>query len=250
MVRSPSTFRDTPRKWGNRSPNHTMMQRCFVPFSLLSLLTYCFILNACESSTCSKTVPCPGYDGTILDAWFPYHNNEQILFKDSANEYEAWNLQLQDSTVPYSYNSGGFNAPVSGCNSTKSFYSNTVKDTNNITYIPFSISLMNQTPSYSDSTIKSVSFYFNDISYYSSYITANGVQYFNLYGDNYEMAQVIPTTLTNYSLNGVVYPLAQSIMNDSILINNANGVYEVTYAKNAGIIEYKSNPGNITWIKQ
>ena len=55
--------------------------------------------------------------------------------------------------------------------------------------------------------------------------------------------------MINYSSNGKVYPIAQSVIADSSMVKST-GVYKIIYAKNYGIIAYETNPGGIAWVKQ
>ena len=230
------------------------MRKLILPFALIGLILCCLsilLLDSCsgKSNTCSKTVSCPAYDGTILDDWFPYHNKRKITFKDSANNYEIINLQQADSTAPYSYPAGGFSSSDHGCSGQKSFFTITTKDVDT-NYISFNITLSNRQDAYSTTITKSVLFSFGSSYFNGASITENGVSSFTLEYPGNQIYNVIPKTFNNFTLNGFTYSIAQSITNDSVLNKNLPGVYEVTYAKGAGIVEFKVNPGNITWIKQ
>ncbi|UAY51807.1 hypothetical protein [Ferruginibacter albus] len=216
----------------------------FIPLVCLSVI----LLHSCDSQSCSKKIPCPGYDGAVLDDWFPYHDGQKITFKDSLNNAYLISFILADSTVPYDI-TNGFDRPNQNCSSRKLFTSVAQKDSAG-NYINFSISLNNSLAQYTNTAVKSVVFNLGNNNFYGNNLTASGIQYFNVSYSNGYTNNIYPRTLTDYSLNGTNYSLAQSITNDSAFLNNLDGVYEVTYAKGDGIIEFKSNPGNITWIKQ
>jgi hypothetical protein len=228
------------------------MRRIFVPLFSRWCILYCtiigFLLCSCKSSTCSKTIPCPGYNDTLLNTWFPYHSHQQLFFKSSTNLYDTLYLQLADSTKPYEDTTGGYNPPPPSCSATKSLLTSK-KDSSD--YPLFSISLNDYSGGYSTTDVRSALFYFSNNGFFGQNLTDNGFSGFTLYyGVESAIFNVLPQTLYNYSSNGIIYPLAQSITNDSVVNNNISGVYKVIYAKNAGIVEYETNPGGIVWIKQ
>ena len=229
------------------------MQKISVPFSFMAvysiLFFFCIFTYSCKSSTCSKTVPCPGYTPSAIDDWFPYHNNQQLLFKNSANQYDTLSLGEVDSTVAYDYTTG-FDNQGGSCNATKMLVSTQKDSTNNAL---FSISLFNSQPSYSTVVTLGAQFTFSTNSFQGQNFTDGGFSNFLIYYGGQEspmFCNAVAQTLYNYSQNGITYPLVQSVTNDSAVYKNTPGVYKVIYAKNAGIIEYETNPGSIAWIKQ
>lgn len=190
-----------------------------------------FLLSA--NSFCSKTTPCPGYDGAV-NRWFPYADKEILVFKSTGNLYDTLYLSMPDSTM-------NFNTSRS-CTVAKSFIATNKNPSN---YPDFSITLTSLDVNNSNSTMNYAAIYFTD-------------QIFTLYDLNTEGfgsftapngSNALPRTMLNYSLNGIIYPVAQSITTDSTSIKKS-GVYKITYAKNNGIIAFESNPGGVIWIKQ
>ncbi|MBC7867246.1 MAG: hypothetical protein H7X88_06915 [Gloeobacteraceae cyanobacterium ES-bin-316] len=191
---------------------------------------------------CSKKVPCPAYEDAILDAWFPYSDQQQLVFKSNSNSFDTFNLNLTELTDAYEYTTGVYGGGNGGCNATKSF-SATKKDSLN--YPAFRISLNKGTDLYSTAPVRNTGFSFYKKFFSGQNLGEGGFSNFSVLTEY----NIIPQTFTNYSLNGILYPIVQSASTDTSLDNSA-GVYKIIYAKNYGIIAYESNPGAVLWIKQ
>ena len=163
------------------------------------------------------------------------------MFKSNTNLFDTLQLFLADSTIAYDYNTG-FGSQNKGCFANKSF-ATTKKDSSY--YATFSITLNSVQDAYSTTQKRSAVIYFKDKYFNGQDLSDNGFLNFSLA----DGTNATPQTLMNYSLNGKIYPLAQSIFADSSSVKNS-GVYKIIYAKNNGIIAYESSPGGVTWIKQ
>jgi hypothetical protein len=219
------------------------MKKTFLPFciSFLIFATSNTILCSCTSN-CSKKVTCPGYNDTLLNTWFPYTNNEVLIFKSTTNLYDTFHLSLRDSTAPYEYNST--NSNNGSCNADKEFASNET-DSNN--FPALDIRMITLSTSNSETSDADLFFYHNEFE--GQNLTENGFLYFNSLGMYTYLSQI----LFNYSLNGTTYAIAQSVttnISDTTLAKNFMGVYKVTFAKNAGIISFVTIPDSVVWIKQ
>ena len=177
----------------------------------------------------------------MLDAWFPYADKQALIFKSTENLYDTLYLQISDSTVSYEY-STGLGRPDNGCNASKSFMS-TKRDSSN--YPAFSITLNSAQDAYSTTQKRSTSINFKNKYFYGQDLSDNGFGSFSLSDGTYK----VPQTMINYSSNGKVFPIAQSVVADSSMVKST-GVYKIIYAKNYGIIAYETNPGGIVWVKQ
>jgi hypothetical protein len=204
-----------------------------------------FMLYSCKS-TCSKTVSCPAYNDIQLDQWFPYNDSEQLIFKSTANVYDTFKLHLRDSTTKYNYTTG-YNRPSNGCSAQKS-YSTNERDSNS--YSLFYIRLSTAQPDYSTTQSASFNLSLSGMEFQGSNFTDSGFNNARIYYLNAASEIVTPQFLQDYSLNGTIYHQAQSILADTSVQKVLTGVYKIIYAKNAGLIEYETNPGNIVWIKQ
>ena len=197
------------------------------------------LLSSCNSE-CSKKVPCPGYGDAVLDAWFPYKDKQQLIFKSSTGLYDTLTMLLDDSTVAYEYQTG-FNAPDRGCSASKTF-SSAQKDS--LYYPLFNIHLLDAQEAYSTTQKRSASLTFGNVVFFGQDLGDNGFASFTV-----AQLPVTPQTITNYALGGKIYPLAQSVYSDSAFAKKS-GVYKIIYAKNYGIILYETNPGSEVWSKQ
>ena len=206
-------------------------------FILLPLVV--ILLQSSCKDTCSKKVTCPGYNDLLLDSWFPYHNNQVLIFKSNTNLSDTFVLHLSDSTVAYTYNS---TTASNGCSQSKTL--NTIKQDSAYRQA-FKISLSSQNENTSSSG-KNAYINFYDKGFNGMELGDNG---FSSYSFNGGPANNIPQNLFNYSLNGRVYPFAQSFTGDAAFMQKP-GVYKITFAKKYGIIAYETNPGNITWLLQ
>src|ERR1700761_1299414 len=103
------------------------MKTIFMPFCLRWFIPVsffiCLLLSSCKSSTCSKTVSCPAYASTAIDVWFPYHDKQQLIFKNAANQYDTLFLNITDSTVAQTYTTGYGSPPNQGCSALKTLTS-------------------------------------------------------------------------------------------------------------------------------
>ncbi len=207
---------------------------------LLLFVFFIAFLTSCKQD-CSKTVPCPGYKDAVLDAWFPYFDNQVLIFKSNTNLYDTLVLNLTDSTIAYDYNTG-LGRSNSGCNQTKSFAS-TKRDS--VNYPAFGILLNSAQDAYSTVQKRSASINFYNNYFYGQDLGDNGFSSFSISGSEI----ITPQTFTNYAFNRVVYPIVQIVTGDSAIVK-IPGVYKIIYAKNYGIIAYETNPGAVSWIKQ
>ncbi len=211
-----------------------------IKFIAGAFFTLClFVFTGCKD--CSKKVPCPGYEDAVLDAWFPYFNNQVLVFKNNSNVYDSIILQLTDSTIAYDFTTG-LGRSNSGCNASKAFAS-VKKDSSN--YPAFGILLSSALPAFTTTPNRAASFNFKNRFFTGQDLQENGFASFMLPEGVYRT----PVSLNNFLLNGKIYPIAQYVLSDTAQ-NNAPGAYKIIYAKNYGIIAYETNPGAISWVKQ
>ncbi len=208
------------------------------PFYFLAFLMPLLFTN-CKQS-CSKTVSCPAYNDSVLDAWFPYDTKYVSIFKSDTGFFDTIVVKLNGSSGSYQ-SSSGFGRPFSGCDAFKSFVS---LQQDSLPVASFSIILDVRQDPYSSSTTRSVSITLHQQSFYGNGLSDLGFNTF-LFGGVTGVAQ----NFTNYILNGRTYPIAQSFSTDSLPAGK-NVIYKMTFAKNNGIIAYETRPGNVTWVKQ
>src|SRR5947209_9220304 len=86
----------------------------------LSLFIGCIILSFYSCGSCSKKIDCPGYKDDVLDSWFAYSNNQQLIFLSNTNQRDTFTLRNIMTTAPYQYTRGPFSPPLS-CSAEKIF---------------------------------------------------------------------------------------------------------------------------------
>ncbi len=202
-------------------------------------ILFLMLLSSCKSE-CSKKVPCPAYKDAVLDAWFPYKNKQQLVFKNGVGVNDTLNLVLDDSTAAYDYQTG-FSTLNRGCSAGKTF-SSAQKDS--FYYSLFTIRLLDEQDAYSTTQKRSAAITFGRTTFFGQDLGDNGFAGFSI-----GLWNISPKTITNYALNGKIYPLAQSVYSDSAFTKKS-GVYKITYAKNYGIILYEKNPDSEVWVRQ
>lgn len=212
----------------------------FLRIAIFLFFIFPFLFLTSCKSVCSKKTPCPGYEDILLDSWFPYANNQQLVFKSNNNLTDTLLMQLTDSTIAYDY-TNGFSSSSTGCNADKGFNAAAINVQNNP---GFSLTLSSSLDAYSTTKKESVYIYFDNIHFLGQDLRSGGFSSFSI-----NNVTAVPQSLTNYSLNGVVYPVAQTVFADTLAMK-ITGVYKITFAKNYGIIAYETNPGNIVWSKQ
>ncbi len=199
-----------------------------------------FILSiySCES-TCSKTVPCGGYNDALLDSWFPYKSNQKLIFKNSTNAYDTFNLRLTDSTSEYQVKS-----TTGSCEAVKALRS-TKTDSSGRSI--FNVMLSVSQAVYSTDVGRNVSIYLYQNNISGVGIIENGFDKVSFSDGDGINATV--QNFSNYNVAGNSYPTVQIISRDTF-VNKKAGVYKFILAKNNGIISYERNPGGIIWVKQ
>jgi hypothetical protein len=205
------------------------------------LTILCFFILAiysCESN-CSKTVPCAGYNDALLDSWFPYKSNQKLIFKNSANAYDTFDLRLTDSTLEYQVKS----ATVS-CEAVKALRSSKIDSTG---HSIFSVFLSVSQSGYSTDIGRNVFIYLYQNNISGVGITENGFDKVSFSDGDGINASV--QNFSNYNVAGNSYSTVQVISRDTF-VNKKAGVYKIIFAKNYGIIAYEKNPNGIVWIKQ
>jgi hypothetical protein len=185
--------------------------------------------------TCSKKVTCAAYNGMFLEDWFPYKYNQQLIFKSNTNVLDTFLFNVVDSSLAYEFTSS--TTRTYGCSSFKNFKAE-IKDT------PLPKLFINLNAE-EISNNKSVSIYFKNRYFSIQDFRETGATNFTMPNGNAGNIK----SFTNYSFNGSIYPIVQSIEADTTNDKNS-GVYKILYAKKIGIIAYETNPSGIIWAKQ
>jgi hypothetical protein len=205
---------------------------------LIMLCPFVLVIYSCESN-CSKTVPCAGYNDGLLDSWFPYKSNQKLIFKNSANAYDTFDLRLTDSTSEYQVKSTTVSCEVvKALRSTK---------TDSSGRSMFNVFLSVSQAGYSTEINRNVFIYLYQNNISGVGITENGFDKVSFNDGDGVNASV--QNFSNYNVAGNSYPTVQVISRDTF-VNKKAGVYKFILAKNNGIVSYEKNPGGIIWVKQ
>ena len=185
---------------------------------------------------CSKKIDCPGFQDTLLTAWFPYKDNDQVVFRNNLNEQENFTLKNTQTTDPYQKTSG-FNVS-SACSAEKVFESEE-KDSFNIP--KFSVQLQ----VYSNTTLSaSASLYIDRTSVYFMDLKDTAFLQVTIMGRATVKENFATLNLINRSFTNVIAATRDTS------IEKSTGIYKIYYAKSKGIIGYSEYPSLKTWVKQ
>ena len=196
------------------------------------LFTTCFTLLSCGD--CSRKIDCPGYKDAVLDAWFPYRDNQRLIFLNSANKADTFTLKNTETTEPYQASSGIY-GPAPFCEARKTFSSVELdalkRNTMNIEL-------------YSAKNDRRAHFFLGDDSF-NVYDVAEDSLGQLAFGQRPASLQQLPSvTLGNRTLTGVVAAAIDTT-------NLASGrLYKLYFQKGEGLVAYSEYPSLITWVKQ
>lgn len=197
---------------------------------LSSVLIFCY-----SCGECSKKIDCPGYQDDVLDRFFPYQDNQQLIFLSSTNEQQTLTLKNMETSEPYQ----AVGRPYGGtpiCRATKRFAA-AETDTSGRTL--FGITLEKE-----GNHFRSADFA----------IGRNWIR-FQLFSD---------TGIARIDINGFSTPVKTQ---HNIIVGNRTfnkaivagrdtvglkqpGIYQIYYTEAEGLVGYKEYPSLKTWVKQ
>lgn len=182
---------------------------------------------------CTKKLSCPGFDNTELTSWFPYNNNERLVFQSNSGEQDTSLLINTGTSTPYE-TSGGFTSPLR-CHASKEFES-VEKGSGGRT--KFSLSLV-------DSDDFSGAYLWVKDSYIDfRNITDTGFQQVFINSKWSPIQSLASVTLVNRSFTDVKVA-TRDTSNES-----KPGIFKVFYSKSKGIVGYTEYPSLKQWAKQ
>lgn len=203
----------------------------------LSLAAYLIGFYAC--TTCSKKIDCPGFNDTELTKWFPYVDNQRLIFQSNNNTIDTFTLHNTETTEPYQVMSGGFN-PNRGCQAIKRFESYE-KDQNKQSL--FYISLESYTSN--DSVImKEVNLALGPDQIIIHQLHDTGFQSVTILGSLTNQKQ-----FPAIQMGGQIFTNVRAAFRDT-LQNKNSGISEIYFSKNSGIVAFKMYPSLTTWVKK
>lgn len=206
------------------------MKLIFLPTLLFSTILICV-----SCGVCSKKIDCAGFTDTELIKWFPYHDNQQLVFKDSLNEQQIFTLRNTLTTQPYQDTAGMF-SPTLQCEAEKVFES---MEKDSFEVPRFSVRLRVVADS-----IKSASLEINLSSVYFDYLSDTGFMRISIAARNTTVQKLANLRLGGQLFNNVIEAIGDTT-NEKL-----KGVYKIYYSKNIGVVAYSEYPSLKTWIKQ
>ena len=183
---------------------------------------------------CSRKIDCPGYKDDTLDAWFPYWDDQQLVFVSTANRADTVTLKNTETTEPYQATSGVY-GPAPYCNARKAFES---LELNALKQHKMSVEL--STGKYT----RSARFSLGENSFSLYDLTENSPGQVTI-SNRPAVLQMRPAvTLGNRTFTHLVEAISDTAHLDS------GRLYKLYFAKGEGLVAYREFPSLLTWIKQ
>lgn len=206
-----------------------MSAKSFVAI-LLTLLLAVFLLSC---GACSKKLDCPGYKDDTLDSWFPYKNNQQLIFLSSINISDTSTLRNTETTAPYQATGGAF-SPVY-CDARKVFRSveqDSLKQSKIVVELEAS------------GSSRVVNFTIGRNAFYIYDLKSNGLGQINTNGRYLVPEQKAAVTINNRTFYNVIEATGDTAT------SKLPGIYKLYYRQGEGLVGYSLYPSLITWVKQ
>jgi len=201
-----------------------------------TLLFLVYFFNSCNICSCKK-VPCPAFENTDFQNWFPYSSGQQLVFKyQSASD--TIHLSEFEKNDAYEASQGCYHGDL-GCMQNLNILSHEMTPN----YIrKLHIGYGSQTPFGSTATKKSITLFVKGFNCSATDINNQGlVLEPGVYSGAYSASLVI---------NGVSYNSVQTIVRDTLRDNFTLQPYKVYLGKGTGLIAYEMFPSHELWIKQ
>jgi hypothetical protein len=195
-------------------------------FSLCLFLTMVFFDN-CTTCSC-KQVPCPAFNDTNFNQWFPYNSGDQVIFWNNSVS-DTFNLYA-DRSASYEISQGCFGANGS-CMAHCYMYSNELYSSYNR---KFQLSIYGTSP-------KSISLDFYQFNCQAIHIADTGL----VFNDSLTHSHYYPSL----NVRGKTFSDVQLITRDTAATYKISGPYKVFLAKKVGIIAYEIYPDLSVWVK-
>jgi hypothetical protein len=209
------------------SNNLLFMSNRVVVFFLVSIST--FSIYSCGE--CSKKIDCPGYKDDNLDAWFPYSDNQQLIFKNDLNEVDTFTLKNTFTTEPYQETSSWERSVT--CSAQKLF-TTVEKDSTSAAKLSLSLNALENS--------SSANFFLRRTS-----IEINGIENTASSQVSINTRPVSTQALPSITIGNRTFPNVIVAKRDTAKIN---GIYIFYYRKGEGLVGFSEYPSLKTWVKQ
>jgi hypothetical protein len=194
------------------------------------------IFTSCNSD-CSKKVECPGFNDSTLSQWFPYQDNNTLIFS-SVNSSDSFYLKNIETTAPYETQRGGFGNGTGDCYASKKFQSTGQGMVN------MSIELSSRLASYSTTPERSVYFHILNNDIQALDLKENGFTTISINGHPCSI-EFSPSV----KIGNKTYSNVQKATRDTIT-TKAAGIYQLYIGKGNGVLAYQKYPSLEFMIKK
>lgn len=196
---------------------------------LLALLPAVFLLSC---GACSKKLDCPGYKDDTLDSWFPYKNNQQLIFTSNSNTSDTATLRNTETTAPYQVTGGALSRLY--CDAKKVFRS---AELDSLKQNKIVVELISTGSRVVNFTIGRNAFYIYNLK-------SDGLGQISTNGRYFVPEQKAAVTINNHTFYNVVEAIGDTTA------SKVSGIYKLYYRQGEGLVGYSLYPSLITWAKQ
>jgi hypothetical protein len=176
-------------------------------------------------------IDCPGFHDEELTAWFPYSNNQSLIFQSSSNERDTFTLVNWGTTEPGKQ-------PSPTCSAQNMFDSYTNDSDHKVN---FSVALSTSSRPYNNEISK------------SAYISVgtNGIEFNDLKDTGFIRIEINYSEATakhvpSVILGNTTYSNVIAVTKDTTK-DKSSGMYKAYYIKNKGLIGWEEYPTLKTW---
>lgn len=201
-------------------------------FILAPILLVPFFISC---GVCSKKIDCPGYKDDTLDSWFPYQNNQQLVFRNDNNEADTFNLKITEITEPYQLTTGPLAGPKSCMEWKRLAGTRPSTPKENIVVINLNTQ---------DGKWRTVDFSIGN----------HGFDIYDLQGNGLGQIRsgsraLLPQAQAIANVGGTPFYNVIEAIGDTAG-DKTPGIYKLYYKQGAGVVAYSEYPSLQTWIKQ
>ena len=205
------------------------------------LLMVANLYHSCQVCTC-KTITCNGFNDVQFDRWFPYKENDLLVYKTTTGATDSTKITSAYRTEQYEGRTGGGYGCGKGCFSEARFFgykpdgSGTGK---------LAIMAMKQNPTGTGNEVfQQISFSFANKGFSARSIVDTGF----ILNDNY--AQLATTKFdTQLTLGSKTFLNTQTVLIDTSK-NKQPGAYKFYFARDIGLVAWENYPDKTVWIKE
>lgn len=195
---------------------------------------------SCQICTC-KTITCPAFTDEKFDLWFPYVNDQVLIFKDRNGIADTIIIKNIMRTEQYEGRTGGGYGCGKGCNSSITIYGVQSANTE-IGKLSIGANKFNITDN-SQSLFSNVFLSLKNTSFTASSISDTGFV-------NSENSQPFFTSKfqTSLLIGSKMFSNVQLIQIDT-MVNKPAGAYKLFFSRSNGLVAWENYSDKSLWIK-